>query len=139
MLFRSQRESLLAVQLCVRDSAGLTQLLSDFRDFAAERHMLYIDDSAGQLQDRRAAGVQDAARADGSPVLYVEVRNEQGIGFVAFNNGLPGYQVALGFMAGSNRPAAAQLAEEVVSRLSRRWQVVRLPAGSSAIPMTSCK
>lgn len=134
----TQREPSLVIQVCTQNADDMAQLLDEFRSIATERQMQHIDDSIGQRQDRQRAGIVDPARADGSPEIYIEVRDARGMGFVAFNNGLPGYQVALGFMRGTTRSTADHFAGDVVARLSAQWVVHQLPPGASITPMPDC-
>ena len=61
-----------------------------------------------------------------------------GLGLMAGNVGLPGYQVAIGFSEGRDPAAARQLAARTVQRLKVRWTVKTVPEGHGALPLKNC-
>jgi hypothetical protein len=127
----------LTAQLCVRDEAGMAQLIDELRAVATARDMRFFDYSADT--ERSLANVGHPARDDGSPVVYVGVDGGDGLGVRATNVGLPGYQVALGFTEGRDRLETQSFTDEVIERLERHWQVERLPAGTGALPQPGCR
>jgi hypothetical protein len=86
----------LIVQLCVQNKGGVAQLINELKAVAESRKMTFADNRAATLRDLENVGYAGRERADGSPVINVDVERDDGLGVGALNVGLPGYQVALG-------------------------------------------
>jgi hypothetical protein len=84
-------------------------------------------------------GYPSRERADGSPILDVRIESADGLSAAAANAGLPGYQVGLFVIEGSNKSNSESFANTLVTRLEKRWPVQRLPAGSGVLPASGCK
>jgi hypothetical protein len=129
----------LMVQTCVQDKAGIARLIEEMKAVAVSRRMRFTDRSEETARELKAVDYPGQERADGSPVINVSVRRDDGMGFSAGNTSLPGYQVALGFSEGSNPSEARELANEVVRRLEQYWTVETVPADSGAMPKPGCR
>jgi len=126
-------------QMCVHDKAGVAQLIEELKAEAASRRMEFVDNSANTKRDLESVSYPGRERADGSPVINVGIKSDDGMGATAINVGLPGYQVALGFSEGSDKLEARRFADEVIKRLEQHWRVEAVPPGSGAMPKPDCK
>jgi hypothetical protein len=77
-------------------------------------------------------------RAGAGRSIDVRVMRSDGMAIGATNLGLPGYQVAMGFSAGSNATEAQEFANRTLLRIRQRWLVKSVPAGAGAKPMADC-
>ena len=132
------QEEFLAVQMCLVDEAGVTQLKNIMRDVAKSENLQFIDNSAETGRALRNIGAEEAARHGAAFAIDVHIEGEHGLGVTAGNLGLPAYQVALGFTAGRNAAKAHKLADRLVQALSQRWRVQTVPKGQGTLPMSSC-
>lgn len=131
----SGKHPFLMVQICLGDESGLSDFKKDMRLLAAAEKMRFIDNSEA-TQKAFETTVNDLPRA--GPVVNVGILGENGIGAVASDLNVPGYQVTLGFSEGSDPPRAREFAGRVVRMLKRRWQVFQVPPGKGAFPLRDC-
>jgi hypothetical protein len=129
----------LIVQVCVQNKDGIAQLIGELMSVAESRKMKFVDNSAVTRRDLANVGYASRERADGSPVINIDVERDDGMGVGALNVGLPGYQVALGFSEGSDKLEARRFADEVIKRLEQHWRVETVPPGSGAMPKPDCR
>lgn len=122
------------VQLCLGDQRALSEFTNVMRSIAKSEHMDFVDGSAQAKHDLEAT---NALRQVG-PIIHMGLEREDGMGLVAGNIGLPGYQVALGFSSGSSQSSAHTFAAKVVSELKKRWHVESVPVGRGALPLNGC-
>ncbi len=61
------KTAFLTVQLCLRDRAGASQLVSDLQDLAQSKHMEFFDSGAAMAKDLVTSGYRGRERSDGSP------------------------------------------------------------------------
>jgi hypothetical protein len=124
-------------QLCLGDQKNLTQFANILKSVAQTEGMTFTDTSASTERDLKAMGVKVDPTA---PVISFYVGRKDGVGLGAGNQGLPNYQVAVGFSEGSNPSDAHRFADLVVSRLEKHWHVVFVPnpAESGALPLKNC-
>ncbi|HEY6516777.1 MAG TPA: hypothetical protein VIY50_11575 [Steroidobacteraceae bacterium] len=128
------------VQFCVRNRAGMAQLIANLKEIANANHMDFADSSAYTEKDLAAVGYRGRERRDGSPVLSVGLLGKDGLFVGGGNLGLPGYQVQLGFTKGSDDAEAHRFAAQVISQLRQQWQQLNiLPRGAAAKPMADCR
>jgi hypothetical protein len=135
---RPARDPFLMVQLCVVNEQGLSLFKSELQSIAQLESMKLEDLSQYTKQNLDAVGYSGPERANGGPVVNVQLVRNDGMGIGAVNLGLPAYQIALGFAARSDSPQARDIAKQVVDRLSKRWKVVAVPSGRGALPITDC-
>jgi hypothetical protein len=129
------KRGFLIVQLCLNDEKNLAQFTQTLWSIAKSEGMTFIDSSATTEQNLKTIG---AAIDPSAPVINVGVERKDGLGLTAGNMGLPNYQVALGFSAGSNPAEAHKFAETVIKTLESRWHVEVVPPGRGALPLTNC-
>jgi hypothetical protein len=129
----------LMVQVCVRNSQGMNQLLDELHSLAASGHMRFSDNGAEAARELPNLGYRGHEREDGSPAINAVVIRADGMGVGASNLGLPGYWVGFGFSEGVNPAEAQHFADEVVRWLGQRWHVEALSAGSPSYPKVECK
>lgn len=132
------QESFLAIQLCVVDPQGVTQLKSVMRTVAKSENLQFIDNSAQQRNDLKTMGADELLKRDAALAIDVHIEGAEGMGVTAGNLGLPPYQVALGFTEGSDAVKAHQLSDRLVKALSQMWHVEKIPQGKGALPMKTC-
>jgi hypothetical protein len=133
------KSAFMTIEFCVHDRAGFAELVSDLQDIARTNHMEFFDSSTATARDLSKSGYRGRERSDGSPVINVGVLRNDGLFVGGGNLGLPGYQIQLGFTAGSDNVESNRFAMEVVARLRRQWPVSVLPPGSAARPMSDCR
>jgi hypothetical protein len=124
--------------MCVVDDPGVAALKGLMRATAATEHLQFIDNGAQEGSDLKATGADKLLKRDASLAIDLHIEGKGGLGATAGNLGLPPYQVALGFTAGSDAAKAHQLAARLIRALSQRWKVETIPAGKGAMPMKSC-
>lgn len=129
----------LMVQMCLANDQGVSDFIDELRAIATVEKMDFLDNSANTKRELDAVGYAGDERTRGSPVINIGVQRSDGLGIGAGNLGLPGYQVALGFSAGSSTTEAQAFANRVVSQLEQRWRISFVPAGSGAKPMAGCR
>jgi hypothetical protein len=133
------------VQFCAEDGRGLEELRGELRHIATDEDMEFSDISqrvAGEherIRQRSPPTRQSHDRDGGSPYFVVTLEHPDGTFVTATNLGLPGYEVALGFLRGRDPMASAALAERISSRLEKRWPLRRLAEGVGAMPMGGCE
>lgn len=129
----------LMAQVCVRDKAGMVELVDALKAIAAEKRLRFADNTAAAQRDLKTVGYADRDRADGSPALNVAVERHDGLGVGATNLGLPGYQVALGFTEGTDKGETERFTNDVIATIEKHWVVERLPAETRALPKPGCR
>lgn len=117
----------------------MAQMIDELRAIADSREMKFVDYSADTERDLASVGYAGRERADGSPLIDVAVERWDGMRVSAVNLGLPGYQIALGFLEGRDRVETQGFVDEVIERLERHWQIDRLPASTGALPQPGCR
>lgn len=137
--------SFLQGQFCVHDARGLAQLTAELRAVAAEEAMTLEDGSAETdrnlriLEQRLPPAARSRDRVGGSSAYSVALYGTDGTVVHASNLGLPGYEVRVGFLRGKDAARSEALAERILHRLERTWQVHRVPEGVGAIPRGGCE
>lgn len=126
------------VQLCLNNDEGVFQFKKELMAVAEARHMKFTDNGDALKNDLETVGYAERTQKGVNLVIHVIVARADGTGISALNVGLPSYQVALGFSAGSDHAEAKRFAEEVIGRLRRHWNVEDVPAGTGAKPSDSC-
>jgi hypothetical protein len=124
----------LVVQLCFRDDQELSEFTRFLQSVAHSERMTYIDNSGpteGDLAVFNAPGRL-------APVINLGLEGPDGVGLGAGNVGLPRYQVAVGFSAGSRPTEARRFADTVVQQFKARWHVETVPEGRGALPIPNC-
>jgi hypothetical protein len=129
----------LMVQMCLSDQGGVTTFVEEMRSIATSQRMEFLDNSADTARGLDAVGYTGRERNDGSPVINLGIQQKDGKGAFAGNQGLPGYQVAIGFSEGSKPDEAREFAALVVKRLEQRWPVQVVPDGKGAMPLEGCQ
>lgn len=132
------QEEFLAVQMCLVDESGVTQLKNIMRNVAQLESLQFIDNSAETGRALKNIGAEGAAAHSAAFAIDVHIEGEHGLGVTAGNLGLPAYQVALGFTAGRDAAKAQRLADHLVHALSQRWHVQTVPRGQGSFAMGSC-
>lgn len=127
------------VQLCVNNMEGLEQLRAELQSIAASEHLQFQDASQHTEAELKAMKYPGNERTLGSPVVNIQMGRQDGLGVGVGNLGLPGYQLALGFTAGSNEAEARSFASKVIADLEKRWSVHMVPDGKGALPMEGCQ
>jgi len=126
------------VQICAGDERGVAQLKSLMRAVAQSENLQFIDNSAQQAQDLKDTGADKALKRDVSHAIDLRIEGEGGLGVTAGNFGLPPYQVGLGFTEGRDPATAHRVANHLISSLSHRWNVQRVPSNQGILPMKGC-
>lgn len=132
------QESFLTIQACLVDQQGVAQFLSTMRAIAKSENLKFVDGSAETGSALKTIGADKYLEGDTALTIHVGIEGEGGMGVTAGNLGLPPYQVALGFTAGSDAAKANRLSDRVVQALSQRWYVETVPQGKGALPMKTC-
>lgn len=132
------QESFLTIQTCVINDDGMRDFLVMMASVSKQFELRYVDGSKSTrdgLVDTAQSGrdVNEAAR-----VINIGLEGDAGLGLTAGNLGLAPHQVAIGFTAGRNRVLANRLADTVVTRLSKHWRVISVPAGTGVQRMSGC-
>ena len=108
------------------------------RSIAVAQNLKFVDGSAETQRDLKAIGAtMDKLDTPGAVINIGLDRGDRNL-MMGGNLGLPTYQIALGFSGDSNPSEAQRFADMVVQRLSARWHVETVPAGTGALPMKSC-
>ena len=100
--------------------------------------MLFIDGSAKTAQNLRLMGADKALKIDSGKSINVAIVSDDTVVVMGGNLGLPAYQVALGFGAGSDPARAHSLSRRLIKAFSQRWQVEAIPVGQGVQPMKTC-
>jgi hypothetical protein len=108
------------------------------RSVADAENLKFVDGSAKTGNDLKIMGADKYLKRDPSLAINVGIEGDEGLGVTAGNLGLPPYQVALGFTAGSDAAKARRLSNRLVQALSQRWHVETVPQGKGVFPMKSC-
>jgi len=135
----SGRRSAVHVQLCVEDEAGIEELRVILRDAASEAGLKFIDYSKERPSELKATGASLAFLE--KPEHYFEVWGDagRGAGFSAGNLGLSSFEVSIGFGGGGEEQAEAkELAQKVISEISKHWPVTLVPPNRGALPTGRC-
>jgi hypothetical protein len=126
------------VQMCVGNERGVAELKRVMRSVAQSENLQLIDNSAQQAQNLKEVGADRPLKRDVSRAIDLHIEGESGLGVTAGNLGLPPYQVGLGFTEGRDPAKAHRLANHLISRLSQRWDVQRVPSSEGIFPMKGC-
>lgn len=132
------QEAFLTVQVCLVDERGANQFLKVMREVASSEGLKFVDDSSdteGWLRSVRDNGL---VKINHVPTINAGIEGDGGLGVTAGNLGLPSNQVALGFTAGSDAAKARRLSDRLVTALSKRWRVQRVPQRKGVFPMSGC-
>jgi hypothetical protein len=124
------------VQFCLADQADLVGLKQELKAIAQAEGMEFIDGSEAAKQGLEATDAPESMRQD--PVIHLGVERRDGIGVMVASMGLPRYQVVMGFSEGSDPQKASAFADTVLKKLSRRWHLRTVPAGTGALPLKTC-
>jgi hypothetical protein len=124
----------LIVQLCFRDDQEVADFTHLLQSIAYSERMSYIDNSGPTERDLAVLNAPGRL----APVINIGVEGSDGVGLGVANLGLPKYQVAVGFSAGSKPDEARRLADTVVAQLKARWHVETVPKGRGALPIPNC-
>jgi len=135
----SPQKAFLTVQLCLVDQQGVDQFLNTMRTVAQTENLKFIDGSAKTGADLKTMGADKLLKSDPAHAINVAIEGEKGMGVTAGNLGLPPYQVALGFTAGSDMAKARRLSDRLVHALAQQWHVATVPQGKGAFPLEGCK
>jgi hypothetical protein len=128
----------LTVQMCLSNQQDVSRFLAVMQSISQTEGMRFVDGSADTEKLLQGSGNPDKERGTGSPAINVGILGEDGTGAIAGNLGLPPFQVAIGFPAGTNPTKARAFAELTVKRLQQQWRVVPIAAGSGAMPLADC-
>lgn len=126
---------LVQVQFCLHPGASRDHLKAALREIAENRAMQYFDWSAQTEADLRSLKDLPPEVRRSFPIINVAVRRKDGMGVGGGNSGLPAGQVSLGFTAGGDKGEAEAFAKEVIDRLEKQWDLVRVPADRGAFPL----
>jgi hypothetical protein len=124
--------------MCLRDARGLEEFKRVVESIAVEEGGDFVDGSARTDEELRDIGKpRDVSWA---PAVNMGVELSRGVGMTAGNLGLPGYQVGVGFTAGSNPQKAHEFAARALAKIQSKWEVtfVPNPAESGILPSTTC-
>jgi hypothetical protein len=129
----------LMVQMCLSNEGGVDEFISELKSLSSEEKLQFVDNSRNAERELKGVGHAGLERTDASRLIDVRVMRSDGMGIGATNLGLPGYQMAMGFSAGSNATDAQELASRTLLRIKKRWSVESVPAGAGAKPMADCR
>jgi hypothetical protein len=132
------KPSILTVQLCLNNDQGVSEFISVMRSIAVAKNLKFVDGGGETQRDLKAIGAKmDKLDTPGAVINIGIDRGNRNL-MMGGNLELPTYQVALGFSGDPNPSDAQHFADMVVQRLSARWQVETVPAGTGARPMKTC-
>lgn len=134
----SGKRPFLIAQICLKDEEGISGFMSEMRFVAESRNMAFVDSTAETRRDLEVVDAGNGTGIDISRTIDFHITRADGMGIGVGNLGLPNYQLALGFSEGSDAIEARRFADEVVSRLRRRWRVEIVPPGRGALPISDC-
>jgi len=127
------------VQICLNDEQGISVLKQELRLIANSEKMEFIDNSAETEKDLKAVSSPNNDKVMEGPIINVGVLREDGVGLIAGNVGLPGYQAAIGFSEGENPVYARAFARKVVKQLAQHWQIIFVSPEKGAQPLKNCR
>lgn len=130
--------SFLTVQGCLIDQRGTADFENRLRAIALDEHMSFLDDSAEVARQLKDSGYAGNERTNGTSVLQIYLRRDDGVGLTATNIGLPGFEVALGFADGSDPRQARAFANRVLENIGASWMLETVPTGMGAMPRGGC-
>ncbi len=116
----------------------MSQFLGVMREVAKAESLKFADGSAKTGVELKTIGADNYLKRNPALTINVGIEGDGGMGVTADNLGLPPYQVALGFTAGSDAIKAHQLSDRLVKALSQQWRVETVPQGQGVSPMSSC-
>lgn len=131
-------ETYLTVQMCVHDQEGVKNFKDIMRAAADAENLQFVDGSLETGENLKVMGADKALKRDPALAINVGIKNAGGTFVMGGNLGLPPYQVALGFGAGSDPAKAHQLSDRLVRLLSDKWDVETVPQGKGVFPMNDC-
>jgi hypothetical protein len=127
------------VQICVRNQQGVAHLKNVMMTVARTEGLQFIDNSAQQGAELKAVGADKLLKRGADTAIDFHIEGAGGMGVTAGNLGLLPYQVGLGFTEGGDPSKAHRLAEKLISELSQRWEVQRIPPGEGIMSMKTCE
>lgn len=133
-----QQDTFLQMQMCVIDQAGVAQFKSMMRTVAKSENATFIDGSAETAQTLKNIGADKSLKHDLGQHINVGIEVDGTIIVMGGNLGLPAFQVALGFGAGSDAIKAHRLSGRLIKAFSQRWHVETVPVGQGVQPMKTC-
>lgn len=127
------------LQFCAKDEEGIKQLKIELAAIARERQLEFSDNGESVKRDLEAVGYTERVRKNGSIVVSLVAKREDGMGLSALNAGLYPYQIALGFSAGKDQAESSKFVEDVVARLRQKWTLDEVPSGAGVTPNENCR
>jgi len=124
------------VQFCLAGNSDAMELKREVSSIARSEGMKLNDGS--DAAERGLEATHAPADTRQQPVIHVGVEGSDGLGLMVASIGLPSFQVVLGFSEGADRLKARAFADRVVKRLSQRWHLKTVPAGTGALPLKDC-
>jgi len=134
---RSQ-EAFLTVGVCAGDQGGVEQVLETMRATAKSAGLKFIDQSAETRANLENVDANKSLKYGADSLVDAHIEGAGGMGVTASNLGLPPFQIALGFTAGSDSAKGHHLADQLVRALSERWHVQKIPEGEGVRPLKEC-
>lgn len=142
---QGKRPFLLAA-ICLRNANDLTDFGHLMRSIAQREGGEFIDGSAEtqrQLEAISKSLDSSGLRFDRQHIrraMNIGVRLSDGVGLMANDLGVHGYQVVIGIGEGSNPQKAHAFARNVIAEIKERWRVelVPDPGHSGAFPIDDC-
>jgi hypothetical protein len=132
------KRPLLIIQMCVNDDQGVADFMRIMRSIAVSEQMTFVDGGERTQQELKTVGAKDQKLdTPGSVIDFGLERGGDSI-LMGGNLGLPEYQIAIGFSGADPPKEVLRLADVVEKRLSARWQVLKVPNGTGALPMPTC-
>jgi hypothetical protein len=127
------------VQMCVSNAQGVEEFVDELKSVASAEKLEFVDNSSYAQRELQELGDPNGRRPDGTHMIDVRLIRNDGLAIGATNIGLPGYQLAMGFSAGSNAAEARNFATRTLARFRQRWPIETVLDGTGALPVAGCR
>ena len=130
--------SFLSVTFCLPQPGDVEELKKLLTAISHEHGMVLKDGSSRTEQESRLIEQTGIQLDTPNPVINIGIwRDDELAAGVATLAGRPN-QVAIGFVSGAHAGESRRFAESVVADLSKKWKIIRIPAGQTVFPLEDC-